>query len=180
MDCVRTAIRQGARSVTCLYRRDRENIPGSLREVFNAEEEGVQFEWLSLPTEMYGERDVGGLSCARMRLGPPDAAGRNSVEEVRGSDFTLAAQLVIIAAGFDPEDIPKRFGHSGLAVAGDGTLRIDPRTFMTNIDSVFAAGDVARGASLVVWAIRDGRDVAEAMHRHLGARAAQEQALERV
>ncbi len=180
MDCVRTAIRQGARSVTCLYRRDRENIPGSLREVFNAEEEGVQFEWLSLPTGMLGARDVGGLSCVRMRLGPPDAAGRNSVEAIQRSEFTLAAQLVIVAAGFDPEDIPQAFGQNSLAVAGDGTVRIDRHSFMTSLEGVFAAGDVARGASLVVWAIRDGRDAAEAMHRHLGQRAAQEQVLERV
>jgi glutamate synthase (NADPH/NADH) small chain len=180
MDCVRTAVRQGARSVTCLYRRDRENIPGSLREVFNAEEEGVQFEWLSLPTAMLGAGDVSGLSCVRMRLGPPDAAGRNSVEQIHSSYFTLAAQLVIVAAGFDPEDIPKRFQQNGLAVAEDGRLRIDRRTFMTNLSGVFAAGDVARGASLVVWAIRDGRDVAEAMHRHLGARVPQEQVLEGV
>jgi glutamate synthase (NADPH/NADH) small chain len=172
MDCVRTAIRQGAASVTCLYRRDKANMPGSAREVSHAEEEGVVFEWLAAPRSITGEAlAAAGVRAARMRLGPPDATGRQSPEEVEGADFELKADLVIKALGFDPEDLPAAFGAEDLAVTRWGTLKTDFRSMMTSVPGVFAAGDIVRGASLVVWAIRDGRDSAEAIHRYLTAHA---------
>jgi glutamate synthase (NADPH/NADH) small chain len=164
MDCVRTAVRQGAASVKCLYRRDRANMPGSLREVKNAEEEGVEFVWLSAPEAFLGDERVRAVRALRMRLGLPDASGRQSVEAVEDSGFTVAADLVIKALGFDPEDLPRAFGEPALKVNRWGTLAIDHRSFMTNLPGVFAAGDIVRGASLVVWAIRDGRDAAAQMH----------------
>ncbi|MBO9621709.1 MAG: NAD(P)-dependent oxidoreductase [Sphingomonas sp.] len=165
MDCVRTAIRQGAASVKCLYRRDRANMPGSQREVANAEEEGVEFVWLSAPEAFDGSGDqVTGVRASRMRLGAPDASGRRSPELDPGSEFRLDADLVIKALGFEPEELPKMFGAEGLGVTRWGTLRTDGKSMMTSLDGVFAAGDIVRGASLVVWAIRDGRDVAAHMH----------------
>ncbi len=174
MDCVRTAVRQGANSVKCLYRRDRANMPGSQREVANAEEEGVEFVWLSAP-EAFGSSQDGGVSdvrVAKMRLGASDASGRRAPEADPGSEFALAADLVIKALGFDAEDLPKMFGSPDLGVTRWGTLRVDHKTMQTSLDGVFAAGDIVRGASLVVWAIRDGRDVSEHMHRYLKAKAA--------
>ena len=172
MDCVRTAIRQGATSVTCLYRRDRANMPGSDREVANAEEEGVVFEWLAAPKAVSGDAlKAAGLVAARMRLGPPDASGRQAPEEIPEADFELRADLVIKALGFDPEDLPKTFDAPDLTTTRWGTVKADMRNMMTSIPGVFAAGDIVRGASLVVWAIRDGRDAAEAMHRYLAAHA---------
>jgi glutamate synthase (NADPH) small chain len=173
MDCVRTAVRQGAKSVTCLYRRDRENMPGSLREVSHAEEEGVVFAWLGVPKAFLGDKRVTAVRTARMRLGPADVTGRQVPEEIPGSDTTLPAELVIMALGFDPEDLPVAFGERGLTVTKWGTLKIDHKTMMTSLAGVFAAGDIVRGASLVVWAIRDGRDAAEAIHRHLENKTAQ-------
>jgi glutamate synthase (NADPH/NADH) small chain len=164
MDCVRTAVRQGAASVKCLYRRDRANMPGSIREVKNAEEEGVEFLWLSAPDAFLGDEAVTGVRASRMRLGLPDASGRQSVDHIEGSHFTVPADLVIKALGFDPEDLPVAFGEPALTVSRWGTLKVDHRTFMTSLPGVFAAGDIVRGASLVVWAIRDGRDAAAAMH----------------
>ncbi|MBE7210049.1 MAG: NAD(P)-dependent oxidoreductase [Gluconacetobacter diazotrophicus] len=171
MDCVRTAVRQGARSVKCLYRRDRANMPGSLREVKNAEEEGVEFVWLAAPEAFLGDNCVSGVRAVRMRLGLPDATGRQSVEEVEGSAFTLDADLVIKALGFDPEPLPELWNEPELAVSRWGTLRVDHTTFMTSLPGVFAAGDIVRGASLVVWAIRDGRDAAEQIHRFIAGGA---------
>ena len=173
MDCVRTAVRQGAKSVTCLYRRDRENMPGSLREVSHAEEEGVVFAWLSAPKAFLGDKRVKGVRTIKMRLGSPDATGRFVPEEVAGSEHTVDADLVIMALGFDPEDLPQMFGEQSLTVTRWGTLKIDHKTMMTSLPGVFAAGDIVRGASLVVWAIRDGRDAAEQMHRYLELGAAQ-------
>lgn len=167
MDCVRTAIRQGAISVTCLYRRDRANMPGSLREVKNAEEEGVLFQWLAAPEAFLGEGSVSGVRAVRMHLGLPDSSGRQAVEVVPGSSFTVEADLVIKALGFDPEDLPAAFGEPALRVSRWGTLTVDRHSFMTSLPGVFAAGDIVRGASLVVWAIRDGRDAAAAMHAHM-------------
>ena len=164
MDCVRTAVRQGAASVKCLYRRDRANMPGSIREVKNAEEEGVEFVWLSAPEAFLGDTSVTGVRAARMRLGLPDASGRQSVEPVEGSHFTIPADLVIKALGFDPEDLPAAFSEPALTVSRLGTLKVGHTSFMTSLPGVFAAGDIVRGASLVVWAIRDGRDAAAAMH----------------
>ena len=166
MDCVRTAVRQGAASVRCLYRRDRANMPGSQREVANAEEEGVDFVWLSAPTAI-GEDAV---TLRRMRLGAPDASGRRAPEQEPGAEDTVRADLVIKALGFDAEDLPTLFDAPELGVTRWGTVLIDAKTMMTSLDGVFAAGDIVRGASLVVWAVRDGRDVAAAMHRWLKAR----------
>jgi glutamate synthase (NADPH/NADH) small chain len=172
MDCVRTAVRQGAKSVTCLYRRDKANMPGSMREVANAEEEGVVFEWLAAPRAVLGEASsVAGVRAARMRLGPPDATGRQSPEEIEGADFELPAQLVIKALGFDPEDLPTLFGEPELKVSRWGTIRCDLKNQMTNLDGVFGAGDIVRGASLVVWAIRDGMDAAASIHRYIQQKA---------
>ena len=171
MDCVRTAVRQGATSVKCLYRRDRANMPGSQREVGNAEEEGVEFVWLSAPEAFDGKDAVAGVRAAKMRLGRPDASGRRAPELDPGSEFRLEADLVIKALGFDAEDLPKAFGSADLGVTRWGTLRIDHKSMMTSLDGVFAAGDIVRGASLVVWAVRDGRDVADHMHKYLKAKA---------
>lgn len=178
MDCVRTAVRQGARSVKCVYRRDRANMPGSQREVAHAEEEGVEFVWLAAPEGFEGEGHVTGVRAHRMRLGNADASGRRSPEREPGSSFTLEADLVIKALGFDPEELPALFGTPELNVTRWGTVRVDHRTMMTSLDGVFAAGDIVRGASLVVWAIRDGRDVAQAMHKYLAAKAKTELAAE--
>ncbi len=172
MDCVRTAIRQGARSVTCLYRRDRENMPGSLREVYNAEEEGVRFEWLAAPKAILGTDKVTGVRATRMRLGLPDASGRRAPEPVVDGDFDLPCDMAIEALGFDPEDLPLMFGAPGLAVSRWGTLRCDFRTMMTGIEGVFGAGDIVRGASLVVWAIKDGRDAAAQIAAYVDRKSA--------
>ena len=171
MDCVRTAVRQGAKSVRCLYRRDRENMPGSQREVQNAEEEGVEFVWLSAPVAFEGTEHVTGVKLTKMRLGQPDASGRRAPEPEPGSEMSIPADLVIKALGYDPEDLPVMFGDSALTVTRWGTLRVDPKSMMTSLDGVFAAGDIVRGASLVVWAIRDGRDVADQMQSYLMAKA---------
>ena len=173
MDCVRTAIRQGAASVKCLYRRDRANMPGSQRETANAEEEGVEFVWLSAPEafESHGEGgdQVTAVKAVGMRLGAPDASGRRAPEPDPEAKFDVPADLVIKALGFDPEDLPVLFNAPELGVTRWGTVRTDARTMMSNLDGVFAAGDIVKGASLVVQAIRDGRDVSERMHAWLKA-----------
>jgi len=171
MDCVRTAIRQKAKSVSCLYRRDRANMPGSQREVQNAEEEGVVFKWLSAPQAFLGDDKVRAVQAQRIHLGQPDATGRQVPEVIDGSAHELPADMVIKALGFDPEDLPTMFGQDGLEVTRWGTLKIDWRTMMTNLDGVFAAGDIVRGASLVVWGVRDGRDAAEAIDQWIMAAA---------
>ena len=170
MDCVRTAVRQGAAAVTCLYRRDRENMPGSQREVQNAEEEGVDFAWLTAPRGFVGD-PAEAVIVQRMRLGAPDATGRRSPEPEPGSEYRLDADLVIKALGFEPEDLPRLWGTEGLEVTRWGTIRADFRTHATSLPGVYAAGDIVRGASLVVWAIRDGREAAEAMLAQFAARA---------
>jgi glutamate synthase (NADPH/NADH) small chain len=173
MDCVRTAIRQGAKSVTCLYRRDRENMPGSQREVQNAEEEGVVFEWLAAPEAVLHARGgkVRGVRASRMRLGEPDASGRRSPLP-GGESFEVKADMVIKALGFDAEDLPRLFNAPGLTVTQWGTLVLDPRNnTVRGMPGVYAAGDIVRGASLVVWAIRDGRDMADAIHKSLDTHA---------
>jgi len=166
MDCVRTAVRQGATSVKCLYRRDRENMPGSQREVNNAEEEGVEFVWLTAPKGFAGDT-VEGVMVQRMRLGAPDATGRQAPELIEGADYVEGADLVIMALGFEPEDLPKLWGVDGLEVTRWGTIKSDFRTHETSLEGVYAAGDIVRGASLVVWAIRDGREAAEAIMAYL-------------
>lgn len=172
MDCVRTAVRQGAKSVTCLYRRDRKNMPGSVRETANAEEEGVIFEWLAAPKAVKGDAaKAAGIRIARMELGSPDASGRRAPVEVPGGEFDLDADLVIKALGFEPEDLPGMFGEAELKTTARGTLRVNPETLETSIPGVYAAGDIVRGASLVVWAIVDGRKAAAAIATRLAATA---------
>ena len=167
MDCVRTAIRQGATSVKCLYRRDRANMPGSRRETQNAEEEGVEFVWLAAPKGFTGEGAVSGVRAVRMRLGPPDATGRQVPEEIEGSEYTEPADLVIKALGFEPEDLPAQWDAPDLEVTRWGTVKADVHSQRTPMPGVWAAGDIVRGASLVVWAIADGRAAAEAIIREL-------------
>ena len=167
MDCVRTAIRQGALSVRCLYRRDKANMPGSQREVQNAEEEGVDFVWLTAPKGFTGHSTVDGVIVQRMRLGDPDASGRQSPEVIEDADYTEAADLVVQALGFEPEDLPGLWGVRDLAVTRWGTIKADFRSHATSLPGVYAAGDIVRGASLVVWAIRDGREAAESILSYL-------------
>ena len=168
MDCVRTAIRQGAKSVKCLYRRDRENMPGSQREVANAEEEGVVFQWLSAPKGFAGD-PVNTVKVQQMRLGAPDATGRQSPEEIDGAVTDEPADLVIKALGFEPEDLPTLWKQTELEVTHWGTVKAEFTSGQTSMEAVFAVGDIVRGASLVVWAIRDGRDSAQAILQYLGA-----------
>ncbi|WP_116086197.1 NAD(P)-dependent oxidoreductase [Tropicimonas sp. IMCC34011] len=170
MDCVRTAIRQGAKSVKCLYRRDKSNMPGSQREVANAEEEGVQFEWLTAPKGFSGDV-VEGVMVSRMRLGAPDATGRQSPEIIEGGDYVEEADLVVMALGFEPEELPTLWGEEALEVTRWGTIKANFRTHETSLPGVYAVGDIVRGASLVVWAIRDGREAAQAMLDRFGAAA---------
>ncbi|WP_071674289.1 NAD(P)-dependent oxidoreductase [Nioella nitratireducens] len=169
MDCVRTAIRQGADSVKCLYRRDRANMPGSQREVQNAEEEGVEFVWLTAPQGFAGE-PVTGVMVQKMRLGQPDATGRQSPEVIEGADYVEEADLVIKALGFEPEELPALWDTPELEVTRWGTVKADFQTHETNLPGVYAVGDIQRGASLVVWAIRDGREAADDILSKLAAR----------
>ena len=176
MDCVRTAVRQGATSVKCLYRRDRANMPGSQREVQNAEEEGVIFEWLTSPKGLSSnltnpdllnlkaqEGDLKGIIVQKMRLGDPDATGRRTPEEIIGSEYLEEADLVIEALGFEPEDLPTLWDQPDLPVSRWGTIKVEYETGKTNLKNVYAVGDIVRGASLVVWAIKDGREAASAI-----------------
>ena len=170
MDCVRTAVRQNAKSVKCLYRRDKENMPGSAREVTNAEEEGVEFVWLSSPKEFLGKNKVEGLIIDKIKLGDPDDSGRRKPEIQKDSEFKLDSDIIIKALGFDPENLPKLFDIKDLQITRWGTLKTDFDTMETNLSGVFAAGDIVRGASLVVWAIRDGRDAATSIKKFLEAK----------
>jgi len=167
MDCVRTAIRQNAKSVKCLYRRDKENMPGSAREVNNAEEEGIEFIWLSNPKKFIGSEKVSSVLIERMKLDKADSSGRKSPISIPNSNFEIKADLVIKALGFDPEDLPKLFNNENLLVSKWGTIKINLKSMETNIPGIFAAGDIVRGASLVVWAIRDGRDAAAEIQKYL-------------
>lgn len=176
MDCARTALRQGAEKVTVMYRRDRENMPGSQREVQNAEEEGAVFEWLSAPLGFVSNNNVTdfanpgqqsgkvkGVVAQRMRLGAPDASGRRTPEVMQGSEFLIEADIVVKALGFTPEDLPTLWGQPELPVSRWGTIKVEYGTGRTDLEGVYAVGDIVRGASLVVWAIRDGREAADAI-----------------
>ncbi len=167
MDCVRTSIRQNAKSVKCIYRRDKENMPGSAREVENAEEEGIEFIWLSNPKKFNGKNKVQSLIVDKMKLGDPDESGRRKPMIEENSEFEIEADIVIKALGFDPEELPKLFDEDRLQVTKWGTIKTDFDNMETNIPGVFAAGDIVRGASLVVWAIKDGRDAAKSIHSYL-------------
>ena len=174
MDCVRTAVRQKAKTVKCLYRRDKENMPGSAREVANAEEEGVEFVWLSSPKEFIGKNKVEKVLVNKMKLGDPDDGGRRKPIIDEGSEYEVDTDIVIKSLGFDPEDLPKLFDEKDLQVSKWGTIKIDFDTMETNLKGVFAAGDIVRGASLVVWAIKDGRDVAESIDKLLKSKRKQD------
>jgi len=178
MDCVRTSIRQKAKSVKCLYRRDRENMPGSAREVSNAIEEGVEFIWLTSPKSFIGDKKVNAVEVNRMKLGEPDSSGRRRPEIEVDSEYKIPADLVIKSLGFDPENIPKLFNAEELAISTWGTIKIDLKSMQTNLDGVFAAGDIVRGASLVVWAIRDGRDAAEQIEKYLQLKSNKDKSIE--
>jgi len=167
MDCVRTAVRQNAKSVKCLYRRDRENMPGSAREVHNAEEEGVEFIWLSNPKKFIGTSQISSVLVERMKLGKADSSGRKNPEPILNSEFEMKVDMVIKALGFDPEDLPKLFNCPDLSISEWGTIKINLGTMETNLPGVFAAGDIVRGASLVVWAIRDGREATVSIRKYL-------------
>ena len=167
MDCVRTAIRQNAKNVTCLYRRDKENMPGSLREVFHAEEEGVKFSWLSVPVKFKVIRNNIEIDVAKVIMDKRDQSGRQMPKTLFNKTYPLKADLIIKALGFNPENLPKIFNCPNLKITNLGTLKINHETMMTSEPGVFAAGDIVRGASLVVWAIKDGRDAAESIHKYL-------------
>ena len=167
MDCVRTAVRQNAKSVKCLYRRDKKNMPGSAREVINAEEEGVEFVWLSNPREFLGKNKIENIIVDKIKLGEPDDSGRRKPEVQENSEFKIKTNMVIKALGFDPENLPEIFNSKDLKITDRGTLKINFDTMETNLPGVFAAGDIARGASLVVWAIKDGRDAAVSIKKFI-------------
>tara|TARA_Y100000741_G_scaffold137357_1_gene103547 strand:- start:150 stop:611 length:462 start_codon:yes stop_codon:yes gene_type:complete len=142
-------------------------MPGSAREVANAEEEGVEFVWLTSPKEFIGTNKIEKLSVDQMKLGEPDESGRRRPEIQKGLGFEIKADMVIKALGFDPEDLPKLFDANELQVTKWGTIKADFDTMETNLKGVFAAGDIVRGASLVVWAIKDGRDAATSIKKYL-------------
>ena len=178
MDCVRTSVRQKAKSVKCLYRRDRQNMPGSAREVGNAIEEGVDFVWLTSPKSFIGSTKVEAVEVNKMKLGEPDSSGRRRPEVDLGSEYKIPADLVIKSLGFDPENLPKLFNAEELVVSQWGTIKIDLKSMQTNLDGVFAAGDIVRGASLVVWAIRDGRDAATQIEKYLQQKSQERKSVE--
>jgi glutamate synthase (NADPH) small chain len=168
-----------------MYRRDRANMPGSQREVQNAEEEGIVFDWLSAPKAFVATKNFSRLedvakqdgSCQgvmgfKMRLGSPDATGRRVPEVIEGSEYVEDADLVVKALGFEPEDLPKLFDEPKLPVTRWGTVKVAFETGKTELDGVYAVGDIVRGASLVVWAIRDGRDTADAILKELNLSSA--------
>jgi glutamate synthase (NADPH/NADH) small chain len=168
MDCLRLAIRGGAREALCLYRRDPANMPCSRAEYADALEEGAQFQFLANPVALEGTPDnaIARVRCVRMELGPPDASGRRQPSPVAGSEFSVAADLVLVAYGFDPVPFPPDSDFCRLAVDQQGGIAVDANQ-MTNIPGVFAGGDSSRGPSLVVNAVRDGRRAAAAIGRYL-------------
>jgi glutamate synthase (NADPH/NADH) small chain len=166
MDCLRTAIRAGAREAVCVYRRDLANMPGSRKEYANALEEGARFEFLCNPVELRDDAR-GGVSevrCVRMELGVADASGRRKPRPIAGSEFGVAADVLIVAYGFDPVPFPVDGDFGDLKTDKWGGLQIDENQ-MTSIAGVFAGGDSSRGPSLVVHAVRDARKAAQGMHR---------------
>lgn len=168
MDCLRTAIRCGAAEVVCAYRRDLANMPGSRKEYANALEEGARFLFLTNPLAIEGNGDgnVTGVRCVRMELGEPDASGRRKPRPVAGSEFQIRADLVLVAYGFDPVPFPPGSDLARIAVNDWGATKVDQNQ-MTSVPGVFAGGDVVRGPSLVVHAVRDGRRAAAGIHRYL-------------
>jgi glutamate synthase (NADPH/NADH) small chain len=172
MDCLRSAVRSGAKEATCLYRRDLANMPGSRKEYANALEEGARFQFLTNPIALESDTNgnVSGVRCVKMELGEPDASGRRKPRAVRGSDFSLPAELVLVAYGFDPVPFPPGSDLARIAVNEWGGIVVNENQ-MTSVPGVFAGGDSTRGPSLVVHAVRDGRKAAQGMHRFLSAKA---------
>ena len=153
-------------------------MPGSAREVGNAIEEGVEFIWLTSPKSFIGKTSVEAVEVNKMKLGEPDSSGRRRPEIDLGSDYKITADLVIKSLGFDPENLPNLFNAKELIVSQWGTIKIDLKTMQTNLDGVFAAGDIVRGASLVVWAIRDGRDAAIQIEKYLQSKVNKNKSVE--
>ena len=168
MDCLRTALRAGAQSAICLYRRDLANMPGSRKEYYNALEEGAQFEFLTNPLELVdnGQGAVSAVRCVRMALGEPDASGRRKPRPVTGSEFTTPADLILVAYGFDPVPFPPGTEFAQIATTEWGSLFVD-HDQMTSVPGVFSGGDAVRGPSLVVHAVRDARKAVAGIHRFL-------------
>lgn len=171
MDCLRTAIRCGASEVVCAYRRDLANMPGSRKEYANALEEGAKFLFLTNPISLgrNGDAKVDSARCVRMELGEPDASGRRRPRAVRGSDFEIPADVILVAYGFDPVPFPRLSDLPEIEVNSWGAIVTDENQ-MTNVPGVFSGGDAVRGPSLVVHAVRDGRKAAAGIHRYLMAR----------
>jgi glutamate synthase (NADPH/NADH) small chain len=168
MDCLRTALRAGATEAVCIYRRDLENMPGSRKEYYNAIDEGARFQFLTNPVALQGSAGaVAGVQCVRMQLGKPDAQGRRQPEAIPGSEFSVPADMILVAYGFDPEPLPASVGLHDIAIDRWGAAKVDGHQ-MTNLPGIFAGGDLSRGASLVVHAVRDGRKAAEAIDQYLG------------
>ncbi|MEN9661419.1 MAG: Glutamate synthase small chain [Verrucomicrobiota bacterium] len=171
MDCLRTALRSGAREAVCIYRRDLANMPGSKKEYANAVEEGARFEFLTNPVGLIGGPDgaVTGVRCVRMELGAPDASGRRKPRAVPGSEFNVDADILLVAYGFDA--VPFSPGSDLAEIATDdwGVIQVDGNQ-MTSAPGIFAGGDSSRGPSLVVHAVRDGRKAAEGIMRYLHGR----------
>ncbi len=170
MDCLRTALRSGAQAAVCLYRRDLANMPGSRKEYYNALEEGAKFEFLCNPVEIFedGRGNVGSVRCVRMALGAADASGRRKPQPVPGSEFTVDADVILVAYGFDPVPFPEDSDFRAIKRNDWGGIIIDKQE-MTSVPGVFAGGDSVRGPSLVVHAVRDGRKAAAGIDRYLTA-----------
>ena len=172
MDCVRTSIRQNAASVTCAYRRDEASMPGSRREVVNAKEEGVEFQFNLMPLDIAVD-DAGntiGVRMVKTEMGAPDAAGRRSAVKIEGSEHILEADAVIIAFGFSPSPAPW-FGDVGIILDEKGRVRAPEHgnyPFQTSNPKIFSGGDMVRGSDLVVTAIAEGRKAAEGMMDYMG------------
>ena len=130
-------------------------------------EEGVDFKWLTLPTKYSGNGNLKNVETVLMQLGEPDESGRRTPEPKEGTQENIEVDLVIEALGFEPENLPKLFNDENLIVTRWGTLKINYKNMMTSLDGVFAAGDIVRGASLVVWGIKDGRDAAKNIHEYI-------------
>ncbi len=168
MDCLRTSLRCGAESAICLYRRDLVNMPGSRKEFINAGEEGAQFQFLTNPLALLGDTNgaVSAVRCQRMELGEPDASGRRKPRAIPGAEFTVPADLVLVAYGFDPVPFPAGSDLAQIKTNSWGGVVTDENQ-MTSVPGVFAGGDSVRGPSLVVHAVRDARKAAQAIDRYL-------------
>jgi glutamate synthase (NADPH) small chain len=168
MDCLRTAVRSGATEVVCVYRRDLANMPGSRKEYANALEEGAKFLFLTNPIALEGGAggEVASVRCVRMELGEPDASGRRKPRAVRGSEFVIPAEVLLVAYGFDPVPFSGLGDFAEIAVNDWGAIKTDENQ-MTSVPMVFSGGDAVRGPNLVVYAVRDGRKAAAGIDRCL-------------